>query len=208
MGRELEGTPHPFVYPATPIERKHGPLGYQSYESYREWLRDDFAFRCVFCLRREQWEIIRAIFAIDHFIAQCRDSLKILDYDNLLYICSSCNATKSHHIVCDPCNVALGQCLVVHNDGTITATNEDGQVLIDILRLDNEDYTRYHYKMIKTIQTLANAGDRETLLLWLCYPENLPDLNKLRPPGGNKKPDGVRESHHARRCRGELPEMY
>jgi hypothetical protein len=74
--------------------------------------------------------------------------------------------------------------------------------------LDNEDYTRYRYRIIRTIQALANQDDRETLLLWLCYPENLPDLNKLRPPGGNKKPEGIGKSHHARRFRGELPEMY
>jgi hypothetical protein len=205
---KLTRTPNPFAYPLTPIERKHGPLGYKNYESYREWVRDDFAFRCVFCLRREQWEIIRAIFAIDHFIAQCRDSLKILDYDNLLYICSSCNATKSHHVVCDPCKVALGKCLVVHKDGTITATNEDGQLLIDVLRLDNEDYTRFRYMMIRTIHDLADNGKEETLLLWLSYPENLPDLIRLRPPKGNKKPEGIRESHYARRFRGELPKMY
>lgn len=208
MGGKLKGTPDPFAYPATPIKRKRGPLGYQNYDSYREWLRDDFAFRCVFCLRREQWEIMRATFAIDHFIAQCRDSNKILDYDNLLYICGSCNSAKSNHFLCDPCEVALGKCLVVHNDGTIIATNEDGQALIEILRLDNEDYTQYRYRTIRTIRALAEVGDKEILLLWLCYPKNLPDLTQLRPPGGNKRPEGIGESHYARRFRGELPDIY
>jgi len=151
---------------------------------------------------------MRAVFVIDHFIAQCRDSLRILDYENLLYLCSSCNASKSYHLVCDPCDVALGKCLKVHKDGTITAKNEDGQLLIDLLRLDNEDYTQFRYRTIRTIQGLAQLKDRETILLWLRYPENLPDLNQLRPPGGNRKPKGIRRSHHARRLRGELPEMY
>jgi hypothetical protein len=45
----------PFDYPAVPLVRSHGPLGYSDYESYRAWLRDEFAFRCVYCLSREQW---------------------------------------------------------------------------------------------------------------------------------------------------------
>ncbi len=43
----------PFRYPDGPHQRRHGPRGYASYESYRPWLRDEFAFRCVYCLTRE-----------------------------------------------------------------------------------------------------------------------------------------------------------
>ena len=45
----------PFVYPSTPHQRRHGPRGYADYGTYRPWLRDEFCFRCVFCLLREQW---------------------------------------------------------------------------------------------------------------------------------------------------------
>jgi hypothetical protein len=34
----------PFTYPATPEGRRRGPGGYADYESYRPWLRDEFAF--------------------------------------------------------------------------------------------------------------------------------------------------------------------
>ena len=44
-----------FDYPANRQERRHGPSGYASYESYRPWLRDEFEFRCVYCLKRETW---------------------------------------------------------------------------------------------------------------------------------------------------------
>ena len=43
----------PFVYPASPHVRRHGPMGYADHASFRPWLRDEFAFRCVYCLRRE-----------------------------------------------------------------------------------------------------------------------------------------------------------
>jgi HNH endonuclease len=200
--------PNPFVYPLTPTKRKHGPSGYKNYESYRDWLRDDFTFRCVFCLRRELWGIVRASFHIDHFIPQCRDSLGKLDYDNLLYVCSSCNASKSSHIVCDPCEVALGNCVLIREDGTITALNEDGELLIDCLRLDNEDYTQFRYLIIGIIRSCIKHNDKERLLLMLGYPKSLPDISKLKPPGGNKRPEGIHYSFYARRSRGELSELW
>src|SRR5205814_9068910 len=30
--------------------------------------RDEFTFRCVYCLLREQWGLVRGTFAIDHFL--------------------------------------------------------------------------------------------------------------------------------------------
>jgi hypothetical protein len=39
----------------------------------------------------------------------------------------------------------------------------------------------------------------------LGYPDNLPDLSRLRPPR-NTRPEGVAKSFFARRKRGELPE--
>jgi hypothetical protein len=44
-----------FTYPAQPHIRRHGTRGYAALESYSPWLRDEFAFRCVYCLLREQW---------------------------------------------------------------------------------------------------------------------------------------------------------
>jgi hypothetical protein len=42
-----------FDYPEPKADRRHGPAKYTSYEYYRPWLRDEFAFRCVYCLKRE-----------------------------------------------------------------------------------------------------------------------------------------------------------
>jgi hypothetical protein len=203
---ELKVTPYPFAYPDTPHTRKHGPFGYKDYESYRDWLRDEFSFRCVFCLTREQWGRVRGAWDIDHFYPQSRDPGRKLDYDNLLYVCRSCNVTKSSHLVPDPCGVSLGECLRVNEDGSIAALRREGELLIEILRLDNKDYTRARYLVIKTIQALA-SGDWETFVLWMSYPDDLPDLSKLRPEG-NSRPDGVKESSFARKSRGELESLY
>ena len=207
MGSEVNDTAHPFIYPAEPHIRRHGPFGYENYNSYRDWLRDEFCFRCVFCLKREQWDIVDGNWDIDHFIPQCVDPGSALSYENLLYICHSCNILKSSHLVPDPCNVAYGQCLAVHDDGEIEALNEDGEILIEMLRLKNKNRIYWRHLLISTFRCLANEGRTEILTLWMRFPEDLPDLSKLRP-SGNAKPDGVKNSYYARRARGELLETY
>ena len=37
--------PDPFAYPMRPHARRHGPQGYSKHGEYRNWLRDEFAFR-------------------------------------------------------------------------------------------------------------------------------------------------------------------
>jgi hypothetical protein len=44
-----------FQYPNSPHLRRHGPFGYEDYISFKGWLRDEFTFRCVYCLERERW---------------------------------------------------------------------------------------------------------------------------------------------------------
>lgn len=198
--------PNPFAYPKRKQTRRHGPRGYANYKEYRDWLRDEFSFRCVFCLKREQWDYRFGLWDIDHFIPQSIDYSSRLTYENLLYVCRTCNLIKSNNLVPDPCNVPFGMCLKVNNDGTITALNATGQILIDEFRLDNEDYTNYRRMIIETVRVLAKH-EWSTLVLWMCYPDNLPDLSKLKPPG-NSKPKGIKHSFYARRARGSLPNIY
>lgn len=210
MGGEVGATPEPFAYSAVPHVRKHGPCGYKTYESYRDWLRDEFSFRCVFCLRREQWSLIVGTWDIDHFAPQSSHPQNRLDYENLLYVCHTCNAIKNDRTVSDPCRIAFGHCLKVRADGTIAALNENGKVLIEQLRLDNADYTRFRSLMIDILRALlrsSDPNDRQTYIRLMGYPDDLPDLNRLRPPS-NRKPEGINDSCYARRIRGELPEIY
>ena len=107
----------PFNYPVEPHQRRHGPQGYGSPESYRPWLRDEFAFRCVYCLDRELWQ------------------------------------------------------------------NSVGKFTV-------EQHSPELYREL------------------MGYPVDLPDLSSLRPPAGNSRPEGIAQSHAARRERGELPDIY
>jgi hypothetical protein len=197
-------SPDPFRYPDEPHVRRHGPQGYAHYRQYRDWLRDEFRFRCVFCLAREQWGQVKSLFDIDHFEPRVLRPDLIANYDNLLYACRTCNSGKSSALVPDPHGCAYGRCLRVHDDGTIHALNPEGTILIDELDLDDNQRNIYRKLIIASVQLAAQHGQQELLELYLGLPSNLPDL-KSRPPGGNTRPEGLRMSWHARRERGEVP---
>ena len=80
-----------FTYPTEPHLRRHGPHGYADAASYRPWLRDEFAFRCVYCLVRAQWLKLRGTFSVEHFLPIASYPDDRLSYDNLPYGCSACN---------------------------------------------------------------------------------------------------------------------
>jgi len=126
----------PFRYPAKPHVRLHGPAGYSTLESYRPWLRDEFVFRCVYCLKREQWGLVRRIYDIDHFLPQARHPTAVLEYGNLLYSCATCNAAKGDVAVPNPSVCSIERHMNVAEDGSITGKTPDAVRLIRILGLD------------------------------------------------------------------------
>lgn len=196
-----------YAYPAVPHSRKHGPKGYAHHRQYRPWLRDEFTFCCVYCLTRERWGKGRYGFEVDHLIAQTKDPSRILDYDNLVYACATCNRLKSDEEgIPDPCQVAYGECLKVTDDGKIEALNDDGRKLIKWLRLDNEENTEYRRLMLEFIR-LAESHDSRRHVQLMGFPDDLPDLDTYQPPE-NSRPEGVEQSWFAKRERGELPKTY
>jgi 5-methylcytosine-specific restriction endonuclease McrA len=97
-----------FDYPATQLVRIHGPLGYHDFGSFRAWLRDEFAFRCIYCLSREQWGRVAGEFDLDHFVPQQTEPARALEYDNLVYACRRCNLAKSSQSIPDPTRMTAG----------------------------------------------------------------------------------------------------
>ena len=110
--------PIPFAYPTTHHLRRHGPKGYQDYGDYKPFLRDEFTFRCVYCLERETWYPNRdASFSADHFEPKVLNPDRETDYENLLYACTRCNSFKqATTIFLDPTKVALADHLGVKKD--------------------------------------------------------------------------------------------
>ena len=202
--------PQPYTYPSSPHTRRHGPGGWKDYQRYREWLRDEFAFRCVYCLDREVWRDMRSRMHIDHFQPQALRPDLECDYSNLLYLCPACNGLKRDLLLPDPGAVTLGDCLRVHRDGRIEAidNNRNGRRIIDQLALDEPPATTRRRIMIGTILSLAES-DWPMLVEWMRYPADLPDLSaeKLTPPT-NSRPEGILQSHFERRRKGRLAEVY
>ena len=196
-----------FEYPTEPHMRRHGPAGYQDYSSYRGWLRDEFTFRCVFCLHREQWYGRAGTFDIEHFVPVSVDPLGKCEYTNLLYACRTCNAAKSNVLaVPDPCAVAFGDCLRVKTDGQVEPLNADGRKLQDVLRLNNPSNVGHRSRWMRILEALR-LSHPELYEESMTFPNELPDL-RLKHVPSNSQPEGADNCYFALRERGKLPATY
>lgn len=201
-----------FCYPMEPHRRKHGPTGYTDYDSYRDWLRDEFSFRCVFSLVREQWISRPGNFDIDHLQPRAERPDLTCEYDNLLYLSHQANLIRNKRSVPNPCAVALGRSLRVvvtgERMGEIEGLDPTGTQIISVLRLDSEDATQFRRHMLE-IARLYAIHDEAAFRKWAGFP---PELPALHPPHrrnpGNTRPEGLNESALALRERNELPEWY
>ena len=198
---------NPFAYPTHPHQRRHGPRGYARYESYRDWLRDEFSFRCVFCLNREQWVNAKGAFAIDHFIPTSIEPGLVTAYDNLLYACVACNLTRGNRLVPNPLEHLLVSTVEVQSNGLLLAQTPLAEEIVEALHLSDPEYVVRRRQMMALLEELERRRP-DLHATWLGYPDDLPDLLRLRPPGGNSRPAGIDESHVARQMRGELPATY
>jgi hypothetical protein len=151
-------------------------------------------------------------FGVDHILAKSTPAHAHLEceYSNLLYSCNRCNSLKSDHVVVDPCAEAFGRHLRIDSGGEIIGLTDLGKKIVKKLRLDSAKATGFRRWMLEFQRAISANPDGETARLFrqmMSYPDELPDLAKLRPPH-NSKPDGIARSHFARRRRKELPEIY
>jgi HNH endonuclease len=202
--------PPPFDFPLKPHRRVHGPKGYPKYGLYKDWLRDEFAFRCVYCLSRERWGGNDGYkgFQIDHVIPKSSHPEYETCYDNLVYCCRRCNNLKSTiSKIPDPCEESFATHLKLSETGEFDALTSDGELMIDHLKLNEK--TRVDERRLSLLIHAANSiYPEEVLRLRFGYPD-LPDLSKQKPPpDGNRRPRGLRRSHFARHKAGKLPPYY
>jgi hypothetical protein len=196
-----------FNYPEARRHRRHGPRGYAAYESYRPWLRDEFTFRCVYCLKREQWGQVTAEFDLDHFQPQKLFRDQASDYKNLVYACRRCNAVKRDQQVGDPFSVMTWTRIRTMPDGTVRGVDAAASRLILALDLNSPKMLEWRIVWIRIVE-LARERDQGLLKRLISFPTDLPDLRRLRPPAGNGRPAGIAESWIALARRGELPDLY
>jgi hypothetical protein len=170
-------------------------------------LRDEFSFRCGYCLMREQWGKVRGIFDLEHFVPVSHDPARRLDYENLVYACTSCNAAKQDKRIPVPLEALNGEDVQVFDDGRIEGRSPAAREIILAIGLDSEANTEFRRTWIEII-ALARQYDANLHERLMGYPDDLPNLSRLRPPGGNLRPEGIAESHLARREQGELEATF
>ena len=126
-----------FAYLTESHQRRHGPSGYLNYSDFKPWLRDEFVFRCVYCLEREQWYPDRfASFSVDHVIPQSKNKNLVNVYENLVYACTRCNSARQDVTLLDPTKQALGNHLKLGEEGMLEGLTEEGLRLIERLQLN------------------------------------------------------------------------
>lgn len=204
----------PFRFAATAHVRKHGPSGYIQYESYKDWLRDEFVFRCVYCLERERWYPNgHAGFGVDHVLPKGHTSYQhlICHYPNLVYACNRCNSAKQDAILIDPCREAFATHLRIDGEGEITGLTVEGRRVINILGLDLHLSTNERKAKLRILALYQRYPDdaevRELYFDAFGFPDDLPDLS-VHSRAKNAKPEGLLHSYHYLRQKGNLPPTY
>ncbi len=190
-----------FTYPKARPHRRHGPYGYSDYQRYRPWLRDEFEFRCVYCLEREIWTKRKRAFDIDHIVPISQSTDGELDYENLAYSCARCNGVKSDQAVQDPFFALTDSSIRADSNGVVTGTTPESKDLIRKLDLNCDDMIKW--RCLKLEHETLVQHDSKKLASLTRLPEDLPDLSRLnRKP--NTRPEGVSESWYERRKKEEL----
>ena len=130
------------------IFRRSSEVPEQSgYEAYRRWLRQDFEFRCAYCLRHEFFFGGGEAGEIDHFCPRYLFPDRVNEYGNLYWSCRKCNAVKGGKW---PSEAQMGRglrfldpCVEDHEDhwqtqadGGLTALTPVGRYTIRQIRLD------------------------------------------------------------------------
>lgn len=211
---------NPFPFPTEPYERRHGPKGYTSYQNFKEWLRDEYTFRCSYCLARESWfPDPEYAFSVDHFTPKSTAPHLECVYENLYYCCRSCNTVKGVKVgLINPDRAPYGAHIRISKSARLEGLTVQGKVLIDLLALNSPRRIEHRLKIVRLasiaiqLGTATNAEKanevRELLKQWFGFPATLPSLSTLAPPGGNSRPEGLESTYSARRARGELPDFY
>jgi 5-methylcytosine-specific restriction endonuclease McrA len=202
-----------FEYPQTTHQRRHGPRGYNDPRSFKPWLRDEFDFRCVYCLWRETWSADGDdSFCVEHLKPQSRYPDLIREYNNLAYACRGCNSAKQDRespLAED--QLPLAAHLELQADGHVAAKTADGEQLIEMCLLNRPAMVnaRQTLSLLWKLLNQTPTTDADELKDRLFgFPTDLPNLARLHPPDGNTKPEGLVSSHFERRRRDELPRLW
>jgi hypothetical protein len=160
----------------------------------------------VYCLKRETWGQVTGEFELDHFQPQSLAPHLSLDYFNLVYACRRCNSVKLDQQVDDPLTILSRETAVVLPDGMLASDHPEAKRLIQQLDLNSPKLKKWRVMWMRIVD-LAQKRDTDLSRQLTGFPEDLPDLSRLRPPT-NSRPSSVEICWYAKHERGQLPETY
>jgi hypothetical protein len=176
----------PFSFPRNRHTRRHQPPVFANYQRYKEYLRDEFRFRCVYCLSREGWMPGATFFGVEHFLPKSQFIRLNCQYQNLLYACAECNSAKGDVVLPDDLHPEvnpLGLHMKCDPRGKMLAISgsKDGEYLIDLLQLNRPRLIVWRRKFIVLLQELLRRQKDtrcvELLELFYGFPGNMPTFS-------------------------------
>ena len=144
---------------------------------------------------------------MEHFRPVASHPGDTLSYDNLLYGCSACNTGKGKQLVPDPLTALVRGDIWVNEDGTIEGRTRQARRLIRVLGLDDREYTEFRLVWLEIV-SLAAREDPELYRKLMGFPNDLPNVGRLHPPGGNSRQEGIEQSYFVQKQKAVLPETY
>jgi hypothetical protein len=97
--------------------------------------------------------------------------------------------------------------VTVQADGRIVGHTDETRRLVLALRMNAPDAVHFRRLWIEIITMSAHFAP-DFCRRGMGYPDDLPDLARLRPPAGCTRPEGILQSHFALRKRTELSAIY
>ncbi len=170
-----------FEYPTREHVRRHAPVAYRSYRSYRDFLRDEFIFACVYCLSRETWNLNASFFGIDHYRPKSRYPAITTDYLNLVYACNECNRIKGTSELpaeLHPEVAPYGLHLRISETGEVWPRTKKGSWIVERMDLNRQDrirWRRVHFEIYREAMEKSGVAVAEKRLRdFFGFPPNWP----------------------------------
>jgi len=89
----------------------------------------------------------------------------------------------------------------------VTARSRECRQIVGVMQLAEPELVEFRAMWIGILH-LAAVHDQLIYRRILGFPDDMPDLSGLQPPGGNERPEGVEQSYYCQRKRGQLPDAY
>ncbi|WP_146401561.1 hypothetical protein [Planctomycetes bacterium CA13] len=106
----------------------------------------------------------------------------------------------------DPTQVLLEPSIRVHLDGRLSGLTDDARRTVAVLGLNSPNLVRWRLTWMRIID-ICQKNDPELFASLMGYPDEMPDLSILTPPG-NTHPEGIERSYYAQRAGGRLSDGF